>query len=105
MSWYFCSFKQVVEVIAVEDEEGEELGVVTSIDSIGPGCDLDEGGCEMSPGCDLEEVDCEMAQRMQGIDEEIDPRKTESDQGDPIGAAGMRALTLFASTLFYKSLL
>ena len=54
------SLKQVVEVIAVEDEE--ELGVVTSIDSIGPGCGLEGEDCEIGPGCDLAEGDCELAQ-------------------------------------------
>ena len=91
--------EQVVEVIAVEDDE-EELGVVTSIDSIGlgcdlddadceigPGCSLDEDDCQMGPGCNLDEGDCDMAQRMSEIEED-DSRKSNAIQEDPIGATG-----------------
>ena len=50
-------------MVAVEDEE-EEVGFVTSIDSMGPGCDLDapgcemeDGGCEIGPGCEIDDDD------------------------------------------------
>ena len=40
-------------MIAVEDET-EEVGFVTSIDSMGPGCDLEGPSCELEEG-DIEE--------------------------------------------------
>ena len=85
---------QVVEVIAVEDE-AEEVGFVTSIDSMGPGCDLEGPACELE-----EEGGCEMGARMRDIADDV-VRQNISTQEKTSETTSQRISLHFAFVFFF----